>query len=308
MTGPRRTLAILLGSVGLLGSMAVPPARAQMKVELVNDVGATAPCIGIGAGMVIVKKCATWEEREGFIRTGDVGVDGLTIGTEGKDDGVVTAVAAGSAGAAAGLAVGDRVLSVDGKPVQWTPAMEVARQTFGERGKEVKLTVKPAGGGAEKEILLVRGDAPAPPGAPKSDSMFITLTPFVDWRGRFATCASAGPLGAATVAFCASHFRTWGYVKAKQVGSVGFAVDRAGDPGRTDGAVVTSVEPGSSAANAGLAVRDTIVAVDGKPLAGSAGTLADEKLFGSAGDVRTLVVERSGTQVTAKVVLAKRVG
>ena len=41
--------------------------------------------------------------------------------------------------------------------------MEVARQMFGERGKEVKLTVKPAGGKAVKEILLVRGDAPMPP-------------------------------------------------------------------------------------------------------------------------------------------------
>ena len=79
MTGPRQTLAILLGSVGLLGSMAAPPVRAQMRVELVNDVGATAPCIGIGAGMMPVRKCATWEERDGFIRTGDVGVDGLTI-------------------------------------------------------------------------------------------------------------------------------------------------------------------------------------------------------------------------------------
>ena len=79
MTGPRQTLAILLGSVGLLGSMAAPPVRAQMRVELVNDVGATAPCIGIGLGMAIVKKCATWEERDGFIQTGGVGVDGLTI-------------------------------------------------------------------------------------------------------------------------------------------------------------------------------------------------------------------------------------
>ena len=114
MTGPRQTLAILLGSVGLLGSMAAPPVRAQMRVELVNDVGATAPCIGIGAGMMPVRKCATWEERDGFIRTGDVGVDGLTIGTEGKDDGLVTAVAQGSPGAAAGIVAGDRVASVDG--------------------------------------------------------------------------------------------------------------------------------------------------------------------------------------------------
>lgn len=307
MTGPRQTLAILLGSVGLLGSMAAPPARAQMKVELVNDVGATAPCIGIGAGMVIVKKCATWEEREGFIRTGDVGVDGLTIGTEGKDDGVVTAIAPGSAGAAAGLVAGDRVVSVDGTAVRWTTAMEVARQTFGERGKEVKLTVKPAGGGAEKEILLVRGDAPMPPGAPKSDSMFVTLTPFVDWRGRFATCLSAGPLGAATVAFCASHFKPWGYVKVKEVGSVGFAVDPVADAGGS-GAVVTNVDAGSAAAKAGLAVGDTVTQVDGKPLTGSVGSLAKERLFGRAGDARMLVVERGGAQVTEKVVLGKKQG
>lgn len=307
MTGPMRTFAILLGSVGLLGSMAASTARAQLKIELVNDVGATAPCIGIGLGLAIVKKCATWEEREGFIRTGDVGMDGLTIGTEGKDDGVVTAVAPGSAGAVAGVVAGDRVVSVDGAAVRWTAAMKVARQTFGERGKEVKLTVKPASGGAEKEILLVRGDAPMPPGAPKSDSMFVTMTSFVDWRGRFASCLSAGPLGAATVAFCASHFRPWGYVKAKEVGSVGFAVDPAVDTA-SSGAVVTSVDAGSSVAKAGLSVGDTITEVDGKPLAGSVGSLTKERLFGRAGDTRTLVMERGGAQVTEKVVLGKKAG
>ncbi|MDQ2775871.1 MAG: PDZ domain-containing protein [Acidobacteriota bacterium] len=296
MTGPMRTFAILLGSVGLMGSVAAPMARAQMKVELVNDVGATAPCVGIGLGMAIVKKCATWEEREGFIRTGDVGVDG-------KDDGVVTAVAPGSAGAAAGLAVGDRILSVDGKAVRWTPAMEVARQTFGERGKEVMLAVKPAGGGTERDISLVRGDAPMPEGAPKSDSRFLKMTPFMDWRGRFASCMSAGPLGAATVAFCVSHFKPWGYVKAKEVGSVGFAVDPAVATGGAEGALVTSVDAGSATAKAGLSVGDTITEVDGKALTGSVGSLAKERLFGRAGDTRTLVVERGGSQVTEKLVL-----
>ncbi len=87
MTKSTRTLTVLLGSAGLLGMVAAPVALAQMRIELVNDVGATAPCVGIGLGMAIVKKCATWEERDGFLRTGDVGMDGLTIGTEGQEDG-----------------------------------------------------------------------------------------------------------------------------------------------------------------------------------------------------------------------------
>ncbi len=98
-------------------------------------------------------------------------------------------------------------MSVDGKAVRWTPAMEVARQTFGERGKGVKLTVKGASAGTSKDILVTRGAAPMPEGTQKSDSRFVTITPFVGWRGRFASCLSAGPLGAGTVAFCASHFK-----------------------------------------------------------------------------------------------------
>ncbi len=277
-------------------------AFAQVKYDLLNEVGATAPCVGIGIGVALAKKCATWAEREGFVRVGDVGTDGLTIGSDGKDDGVITGVQTGSPAAMAGFLVGDRILSVDGRAAQWTPAMEVAHQAFGERGKPVQLTVTSAAAGASKQIELVRGEAPAPPGVPKSDSMFVQLTPLVDWRGRFVPCSSAGPLGAATVAFCVSHFKPWSYVRVKELGSIGFALDS----GAKDSAVVSSVDPASSAAKAGLAIGDKVLAVDGKPLAGSAGALARERLFGKAGDAHAVLVERGGSQVSMNLVLARK--
>ncbi len=276
-------------------------ATAQTKVEIINDVGAKGPCLGIGLGMALVPKCVSRAEKEGFIRENEVGMDGLTIGTAGTEDGVVTAVAAGSAGATAGITAGDRIVSVDAKPARWTPAMQVVRQTFGERGKELTLTIKMPGSGAERQVTFVRGQASMAPGAP-SGSMFVPLMPLVDWRGRFVPCTAAGPMTPATNAICEKIFRPWGYVKAKDAGSVGFTVD----PARMDAAVVTMVEPGSAAEKAGLTSGCLVVAVDGKPLAGSVGELARTALFGRAGDTRILVTDRGGTQLMHKLVLAKK--
>jgi C-terminal processing protease CtpA/Prc len=278
--------------------------NAQTKVEIINDVGAKGPCLGIGLGMALVPKCVSRAEKEGFIPENEVGTDGLTIGTTGAEDGVITAVTAGSAGAAAGVAVGDRVISVDSKPMQWTPAMEAARQTFGERDKQVTLTVKAAGGGAaQHDVTFAREQSPMPKGAP-SGSMLVPLMPLMDWRGRFVPCTAAGPMTLATYAICEKHFQPWGYVKAKDVGSVGFAVD----PARMDAAVVTTVTSGSAAEKAGLKVGDVIVAVDGKPLAGSTGELARTALFGRAVETRTVVVQRGAKQITETVVLGKKEG
>ncbi len=276
---------------------------AQTKVEIINDVGAKGPCLGIGLGMAIVGKCVSRAEKEGFVRENEVGTDGLTIGTTGAEDGVVTAVSPGSPGATAGIAVGDRVVSVDGKLARWTPAMEVARQTFGEKGKDVRLTVKSATDGAERQMTFARGQAPMPAGAP-SGSMLLPLLPLVDWRGRFVPCTAAGPMTPATFAICEKLFRPWGYVRAKDVGSVGFALDA----GRMDAAVVTSVDPGSGAAGVGLKAGDIVVMVDGKPLGGSAGELARSRMFGRAGETRIVVVERGGKEMTDKVVLGKKEG
>ena len=301
-SGSRGSRAVvLLGCVvGALGLTS----EAQTKVEIVNEVGAKGPCLGIGLGMALVPKCVSRAEKEGFVRENEVGTHGLTVGTEGADDGVVTAVAPGSAGAAAGIVKGDRVMSVDGKAARWTPAMEVARQSFGERGKEVTLTVKASSAaGGERQVTFARGQAPMPANAP-SGSMLVPLMPLVDWRGRFVPCTAAGPMTPATNAICEKLFRPWGYVKAKEAGTVGFTVDAA----RTDAAVVQTVDAGSAAAKAGLVVGETIVAVDGKPLGGSAGELAKAGLFGRAGMTRVVVVERGGKEISETVVLGKKDG
>jgi hypothetical protein len=80
----------------------------QFNIELINREGAIAPCMGIGpVGGPLAKKCAEMAEQAGFIRVTEVGFAGLTIGTTGKDDGVILAVQKESAAAHAGLEVGD---------------------------------------------------------------------------------------------------------------------------------------------------------------------------------------------------------
>jgi S1-C subfamily serine protease len=278
------------------------PAQAQTKVEIINDVGAKGPCLGIGLGMALVPKCVARAVKEGFLRESDVGIDGLTIGTTGSDDGTVTEVAPGSA-AAAGMQKGDRIKSVDGKSAIWTPAMEVARQSFGESGTDITLTIKASESPAhpERQVTYTRGQAAMPAHAP-SGSIFIPLMPLVDWRGTFIPCTSAGPLTVVTFAVCEKLFKPWAYIKAKDSGTVGFTVD----PARTENAVVQSVEANSPAAKAGLSPGDVIVSIDGKPLAASNGELARTELFGAAGATRVVVAERSGQQTAFKIVLGKK--
>ncbi len=280
-------------------------AEAQTKVEIINEVGAKGPCLGIGLGMALVPKCVSRAEKEGFLRESEVGTDGLTIGTAGSEDGFVTSVEPGSPAAAAGIQKGDRVKSVDGKSATWTPAMEVARQSFGERGKSLTLTVKAAGEASstheERQVTFARGQAPMPANAP-SGSMFIPLMPLVDWRGRFVPCTAAGPMTAITNAVCLKLFRPWGYVKAKDAGTVGFTVD----PAKIDSATIQTVEAGSPAAMAGLSVGDTIISIDGKPPAGSNGELARMELFGAVGVTRVVIAERGDHELSFTVVLGKK--
>ena len=162
--------------------------------------------------MALVPKCVSRAEKEGFVRENEAGTDGLTIGTMGDEDGVVTAVAARSAGAVAGVAADDRIVSVDAKPVRWTPAMEVAHQTFGERGKELTLTVKTVDG-AERQVTFVRGRR-------RCHKARVRLDPdTTDAAGGLArtVCSVHGcsPMTAATNAICAKIFRPWGLCEGK---------------------------------------------------------------------------------------------
>jgi S1-C subfamily serine protease len=72
------------------------------------------------------------------------------------------------------------------------------------------------------------------------------------------------------------------------------------EPGRRrDGTVVTSVEPGSPAAEVGLAPGDRIVAVDGRPVR-DAQALSRAVEAAPAGKELTLVVDRQGKRFEAK--------
>ena len=293
-------------TVLLVAVLSIPVLRAdaQTKVEIINDVGAKGPCLGIGIGMAIVPKCVARAEKEGFIKEKEVGLAGLSVGSSGADDGVVLAVVPGAAAANAGIQKGDRIVSVDGKTAHWTSAMEVARQTFGERDKPLTLTVRSAGketAGATRQITFNREAAVMPARVP-SGSLLLPMMVLVDWRGTFIPCTGGGLTTAISYAACAKLFRPWNYIRLKEVGAVRFTLD----PAQSGAAVVKSVEQGSAAGAAGLVPGDVITAVDGHPLSGSDGELTQSFLFGPAGATRAVVLNRNGQRVLATVVLDKQ--
>ena len=212
MTGFR---VLLLSSLSL--ACAAAQSLGQFNIELVNQEGATAPCMGIGpVGGPLAKKCAEMAEQAGFIRVTEVGFAGLTIGNTGKDDGVILAVQKESAAAHAGLEVGDAITAVEDKPVKPTPGKIAAKAIFGRRGEALHLTVRR--NGALQEVSLVRSPQSAPPG-PKSPNMFIMVRPMINWRGQFVPCMGAGPLAPAAFEMCNSRFKPHGYIKTGEFDS-----------------------------------------------------------------------------------------
>jgi S1-C subfamily serine protease len=272
----------------------------QFKTDLVNQQGATAPCVGIGPiGGPVAKKCVDLFQQAGFIRQDELGWSGLTIGTSGKDDGAILAIVMQSPAANAGLEVGDVITAVAGKPVKPTPGMIAARAVFGQRGVTLHLTVKRSG--SELQASLVRAPQNAPQG-PKISGMFTTVKPMINWQSQFAPCMGAGPAAMAAVEFCYKHFKPYGFIKAGELGSTGFQVDLAGERK----AVVSTVEPDSPAARAGMAPGDEIVAVEGQPLTASTGEAANEKLFGKAGDRIQVTVRRGKAEKSVELTLVPK--
>jgi S1-C subfamily serine protease len=266
------TLVLALLLVSSLSSV-----RAQVKESLVNEEGAEAPCLGIGLGMAIVSKCVKMAEEQGFVRVTEVGYSGLTVGTTGQDDGKVTAVAPGSPASAAGIAVGDIVVAVNGKPAKRTPGTIAYSILFGEKGVEVSVKTRRAG--TVSEIKLVRAAAPAPPNAPKGN-MLLMIHPIVDWHGQFVPCMGAGIAAAASFAYCDKLFKPYAFVKVSDLGTTGITMDRD----RPDAAIISAVDAGSPAATAGIQAGDEVIEVDGKPLEASVGENATEEMFAKAGD------------------------
>lgn len=271
------------------------PASAQFKTELVNDEGATAPCMGIGPiGGPAAKKCTELFQQAGFLKSDELGTSGLTIGSSGPDDGVITHVDPGSPASQAGLAVGDRIISIDGKPVKPTPAMIAAELMFGKKGDDLHLKLRRQG--SERDVSLTRGPEAAPQNTPKSPNFFVSVKPLIDWRGQFVPCMSIGPAGMAAIAYCDSHFKPFGYIKVGDRGSTGIELDQ-------ELAIVASVAPGSPAAKAAIKPGDEIVGVEGKLLVGGVGESATRRVFGQVGDQLHIRVQSSGVDKTVVIVL-----
>ena len=273
----------------------------QFKTDLVNYQGATAPCTGIGpVGAPLAKKCVALFEQAGFLRVDDVGTTGLTLGTSGKDDGVITGVDPGSPAAQAGLAVGDIVTAVESKPVKPTPGTIAAQRTFGQRGEA--LHIKLLRGGSELDLNLVRAPQTAPPG-PKSSSMFVSIKPLINWRSEFIPCMGAGPTSFAAISYCNSHFKPFGFIKTGELGAAGFQLDLD----RSESARITTVAPDSPAAKADIRPGDEIAEVEGQPLTASVGEAATQRLFGRSGDQLHITVHSGQVDKTVILTLgAKR--
>jgi C-terminal processing protease CtpA/Prc len=293
-----RTIRVFL-VVFLAAGWCISPAVAQIKESLLNEEGVEAPCLGIGVGMALVSKCVKMAEEQGFIRVGEVGYSGLTLGTAGEDDGKVTAVVPGSPAANAGFAPGDMVIAVNGKTAKRTPGAIAYSEIFGAKGQEVVLKIKRAG--AETEIKLVRVPAPAPANAPKG-SMLVMVRPLVDWHGQFIPCMGAGPTAAISFSYCNKKFEPRGYVRTSELGTTGIQLDMD----RKDAAVVATVDPGSPAATAGVQAGDEVVEVGGKPLTASVGENANEEMFAKIGATVQVTVHRTDGDKTFDLKLGEK--
>ena len=280
-------------------ALAATQAFAQIDV-LVNQQGATAPCVGVGPiAAPLVKKCATLFEQAGFILKSQLGYSGLTIDTKGNADGAITAIDPQSPAAAAGFKVGDSITAINGKPVTPTPGMIAAKGVFGQRGGTVHLTLKRAG--SQVDVSLVRAAQNAPTG-PTASGFMVSVKDMINWQNQFAPCIGAGPAGPAALEFCFGHFKPYGFIKSSDFGSAGFEIDQA----NKNKALVTSVAADSPAAKAGVVPGDEIVAIEGQPLTASKGESANEMLFGKIGDQFKITIQRGQNVSTIDLALAAK--
>jgi C-terminal processing protease CtpA/Prc len=111
-----------------------------------------------------------------------------------------------------------------------------------------------------------------------------------------------GPAAAAAIQYCYSHFKPFGFIRADQLGSTGFQIDLA----NKSKALITTVDPGSPASQAGIEPGDEIVAVEGQPLTASRGEAATEMLFGKTGDQLEVTIQRGKASSTIPLVLAAK--
>jgi S1-C subfamily serine protease len=275
------------------------PTHGQIvTTKLINAQGAEAPCVGIGPiAAPVAKKCVEACQEDGFLATSDVGQSGLTISTSGSNDGVVTKVDSGSPAAQAGLAEGDTITAVDGKPSHRPPSELAAEHSFGESGKTLQLTVRR--GGAVVPISFARAPQAAPP-SPKVSGFMVVVKPLINWENLSVPCMGAGPAAPVALGLCTGKFEPYGYIKASDLGGTGFQLDA----NTTDKALISAVDANSPAAKAGLQKGDEIVTVNGKPLSPDLGETANEHLFGKAGEQRKVTVHNAAGDKTVVLTLA----
>lgn len=273
---------------------------AQIDTELVNQQGATAPCIGIGPiGGPAAKKCAGLFEQAGFILNSQLGYSGLTVGTRGDTDGVITAVDPQSPAFSAGFIVGDVITAVNGRQAAPTPGMIATKGVFGQRGDTVHLTLKR--GGSPMDVSLVRTAQNAPAG-PTASGFMTSVKDMINWQSQFAPCIGIGPAAPVAIESCYKHFAPYGFIKAADFGSTGLQIDQA----NKSKALVTTVSPGSAATRAGIEPGDEIVAIEGQPLTASKGEAASEMIFGKVGDLFKITVQRGQSLSTLELVLGAK--
>ena len=109
---------------------------------------------------------------------------GIGVRIEQDDAGLprIIGVFEGSPAEAAGLAAGDVILKVDGQSTDGVLMDEVSGWVRGEAGTTVEVTVRPAAGGAERTVAIVRADVPVQPVSwtmvPGSKTALIQLEQF----------------------------------------------------------------------------------------------------------------------------------
>jgi len=116
----------------------------------------------------------------------------------------------------------------------------------------------------------------------------------VNSQGATAPCVGVGPIGEPIAKKCVTIFEEQGFIRQDQVGVSGLTLGDAKEDGR-----ITAVAPDSAAAQAGLQVGDVILAVEGKPILATPGTLARQAIFGARGQTVKLKLRNAG-EVTLK--------
>lgn len=101
-------------------------------------------------------------ERFGQALSGSFSGVGLTV-TEVPRGLRVARVIAGAPAAAAGIKVGELIVSVDGEPIAGQNVEEVTARIKGPEGTEVTLGVEPADGGRVRRLEIVRSEVRLPP-------------------------------------------------------------------------------------------------------------------------------------------------